>query len=111
MRDMLPPGLAAKFKKLAPGLYKYGVGPRKGESIVKFTNASLKGAMTSTRIGASKVHEYHWVIDNFDPSFPVIVRGIDDRGRSYFRVEEYARSLVRAPALVRRTSKAKRMSK
>jgi hypothetical protein len=111
MRDTLPPGLAAKFKKLAPGLYKYGYGPKKGETIVKFTNASLKGAMTSTRIGASKVHEYHWVIDNFDPNFPVIIRGIDDRGRSYFRVEEYAKSLVREPVLVKRQSMTKRTSR
>jgi hypothetical protein len=100
MADMLPPGVAAKFKRLPPGLYKYGYGPKKGEAIVQFKNASLKGAMTSTRIGASKVGEYHWIVDNFDPKFPVIVRGIDDQGRSYFRVEEYAKTLVGVPVAV-----------
>jgi len=97
MAGMLPPGVAAKFKKLPPGLYKYGWGPKKGEAIVQFKNASLLGAMTSTRIGASKVAETHYVVDNFDPRSPVIIRGIDDRGRTYFRVEEYAKTLVGTP--------------
>lgn len=97
--DVLPPGVAAKFKKLPPGLYKYGYGPKKGEAIVRFKKATLKGALTSTRIGASKVGEYHWVVDNFDPSFPVVVRGIDDHGRSYFRVEEYAKKFVKVPVM------------
>lgn len=110
MAGMLPPGVAKKFRHLPPGLYKYGYGPKKGESIVQFKNASLKGALTSTRIGASKVGEYHWVVDNFDPKFPVIIRGIDDHGRSYFRVEEYAKSLIKKPVAVtvKRTSHAKR---
>ncbi len=94
MASMLPPGVAAKFRKLAPGLYKYGYGPKRGEAIVKFSKASLLGAMTSTRIGASKVSESHWLVDNFDPKFPVIIRGIDDHGRTYFRVEEYAKTLA-----------------
>jgi hypothetical protein len=114
--SILPPGIAAKFKKMPPGLYKYGWGPKKGESFLKFTNATLKGAMTSTRIGASKVHENHWLIDSFDPSFPVVIRGIDDRGITFFRVEEYAKALVREqePAVLKRSqaaSKTKRTSR
>lgn len=104
--DVLPPGVAAKFKKLPPGLYKYGVG-NKGEAIVRFKNATLKGAMTSTRIGASKVGQYHWLIDNFDPSFPVVVRGIDDHGRSYFRIEEYAKRFEKAPVYAQRKTGAR----
>ena len=91
---VLPPGVASHFKKLPPGLYKYGFSPKKGEGVfLKFTTPSIRGAMTSTRIGASKVNEYHWLVDNFDPSFPVVVRGIDDRGHSFFRIEEYAKAL------------------
>jgi hypothetical protein len=97
MAGVLPPGIAAKFRKLAPGLYKYGFGPKKGEVIVQFKKASLKGALTSTRIGASKAGEYHWVVDNFDPKFPVVIRGIDNHGHSYFRVEEYAKKFAKVP--------------
>jgi hypothetical protein len=101
---VLPPGVAAKFKKLPPGLYKYGWGPKKGETITQFKKATLKGALTSTRIGASKAGQYHWVVDNFDPKFPVVVRGIDDRGRSYFRIEEYAKNFVKVPVLARKAT-------
>lgn len=101
--DVLPPGVAAKFKKLPPGIYKYGWGPKKGEVIQKFKSASLRGALTSARIGAKAVHEYHWVVDNFDPSFPVVIRGIDDQGKTFFRVEEFAQQLERAPARVMRS--------
>jgi hypothetical protein len=100
--DVLPPGVAAKFKRLPPGLYKYGYGPKKGEVITQFKKATLKGAMTSTRIGAKAVGEYHWVVDNFDPSFPVVVRGIDDHGRSYFRIEEYAKKFEKVPVMAHR---------
>jgi hypothetical protein len=99
---VLPPGVAAKFKHLAPGLYKYGYGPKRGEAIVRFKNASLKGALTSTRIGAKAVGEYHWVVDNFDPKFPVVIRGIDDHGGTYWRVEEYAKQHARVPVMVKR---------
>jgi len=105
--SVLPPGVAAKFKHLSPGLYKYGRGPKKGEVIVKFKNASLKGAMTSTRIGASKVGEYHWVVDNFDPKFPVVIRGMDDHGRTFFRIEEHVKPRVRETVSVRRRATAK----
>jgi hypothetical protein len=104
---LLPPGVAAKFKKLPPGLYKYGYGPKKGESIVRFKTASLLGAMTSTRIGASKVGEYHWVVDNWDPSFPVVIRGIDNKGKSYFRVEEYAKAFTKVPVYATKKKTAK----
>ncbi len=104
--DVLPPGVVAKFKKLPPGLYKYGFG-NKGEAISRFKNATLKGAMTSTRIGASKVGQYHWLVDNFDPSFPVVVRGIDDHGRSYFRIEEYAKRFERVPVYAQRRASAR----
>ena len=102
--DVLPPGIASKFKKLPPGIYKYGYGPKKGEVIQRFKNASLRGALTSTRIGAKSVGEYHWVVDNFDPSFPVVIRGIDDQGKTFFRVEEFAKQFEREPAMVRRRS-------
>lgn len=105
--NVLPPGVAAKFKKLPPGLYKYGYGPKKGEVITQFKKATLKGAMTSTRIGASKVGEYHWVVDNFDPKFPVVVRGIDDHGKTYFRIEEYAKNFERVPVYAQRKSSAR----
>lgn len=105
--NVLPPGVAAKFKKLPPGLYKYGYGPKNGEVITQFKKATLKGAMTSTRIGASKVGEYHWLVDNFDPKFPVVVRGIDDHGHTYFRIEEYIKPRVRETVSVRRTSKVR----
>jgi len=105
--SILPPGVAAKFKHLAPGLYKYGRGPKKGEVIVQFKNAGLKGALTSTRIGASKVGEYHWVVDNFDPKFPVAIRGIDDHGRTFFRIEEHARKFERVPVRVSRKTAAR----
>ena len=102
--SILPPGVAARFRHLAPGLYKYGRGPKKGEVFVQFKNAGLKGAMTSTRIGAKAVGEYHWVVDNFDPKFPVVIRGIDDRGGTYWRVEEFAKQHARVPVVARRKS-------
>lgn len=102
--SILPPGVAAKFKRLAPGLYKYGYGPKKGEVFVQFKNATLKGAMTSTRIGAKAVGEYHWVVDNFDPKFPVVIRGIDDRGGTYWRIEEHVKTRVRTPVVAKRAS-------
>jgi hypothetical protein len=98
--DVLPPGVMAKFKKLPPGLYKYGMGPKKGEVIQRFKAATLKGAIMSTRIGAKSVGEYHWVVDNFDPSFPVVVRGIDNSGKTFFRVEEFAKKFVREPLMI-----------
>jgi hypothetical protein len=100
--DVLPPGVAAKFKKLPPGLYKYGYGPKKGEAIVRFKKATLKGALTSTRIGAKAVSEQHYVVDNFDPKFPVVVRGIDGDGHTNFRIEEYAQRFVRVPVYARK---------
>lgn len=105
--SILPPGVAARFRRLAPGLYKYGRGPKKGEVFVQFKNAGLKGAMTSTRIGAKAVGEYHWVVDNFDPKFPVVIRGIDDHGGTYWRVEEHVKQHARVPVLVRRKSESR----
>lgn len=100
--DVLPTGVMAQFKRLPPGIYKYGWGPKKGTVIQRFKSASLKGAITSTRIGAKSVGEYHWVVDNFDPSFPVVIRGIDDHGRTFFRVEEFAEQFARVPVAVSR---------
>lgn len=102
---VLPPGVAARFKRLEPGLYKYGHGA-KGESIVKFKSATLSGAMMATRIGASKAGSYHWLIDNFDPNFPVVVRGIDDHGHSFFRIEEYAKKFEKVPVYAHRKATA-----
>lgn len=104
--DLLPPGVAAKLKKLPPGIYKYGWGPKRGESIVRFKNASLLGAITSTRIGASKVGEFHWVIDNLDPSFPVVIRGIDESGHTVFRVEDLAKHLEKVAVRRSRSTRA-----
>lgn len=105
MVDMFPPGLRAKLKRLPPGIYKWGIGPKRGETIVQFKNASLKGAILSTRIGAGKSESFHLVIDNYDPNFPVIVRGVDDRGRTTFRVEEFAKAKVKVPVAIKKSSK------
>jgi hypothetical protein len=105
MSNMFPPGLKARLKKLPPGVYKWGVGPKRGEVLTRFTKASVKGAITSSRIGASKAESFHLVIDNFDPSFPVILRGIDDRGRTTFRIEEFAEAKVPAMALLKKASR------
>lgn len=105
MSNMFPPGLRTKLKKLPPGVYKWGVGPKRGETLTRFTKASVKGAITSSRIGASKAESFHLVIDNFDPSFPVILRGIDDRGRTTFRIEEFAEAKVPAMALLKKASR------
>lgn len=104
--DVLPPGVSAKFKRMPAGIYKYGWGPKKGESITRFTTPSLKGAITATRIGAKSVGEYHWVVDNFVPAFPVVIRGIDDRGRTIFRVEEFARQFARPTAQMLQTKRS-----
>lgn len=105
--DMLPPGVASKLKRLPPGIYKYGWGPKRGEVIQPFRSASLLGAITSTRIGAAKSGEFHWVIDNLDPKFPVVIRGIDGAGKTVFRVEEYAKQFELAPAVKKRRASSR----
>lgn len=108
-KGMLPPGVASRLSKMPPGIYKLGYGPKKGEVLQRFTSAkNLRNMLTSTRIGAKASGEFHWVIDAFDPSRPVVIRGIDGSGKTVFRVEEYARQLVREPvAVVRSRSKSR----
>jgi hypothetical protein len=98
----MPPGLVKKLRSLPPGIYKYGHGSKKGEAITRFSKASLKGAITSTRIGARAVAEHHWVIDNYDPKYPVVIRVINDKGKTTFRVEEYAKQFASERVAVRR---------
>jgi hypothetical protein len=104
----LPPTLEGRIKKMPKGLYSYGFGKR-GESIRPFKTDSMSGALTSTRIAASKSREYHWLIDN-QGGYPVVVRIFDDTGRTTFRVEEYARKFEHAMVTVerKRTSRAAR---
>ena len=93
----MPPGLAARLRKLEPGLYKYGWGPKRGEVLQRYKNATIGGAMTSLRIGSRAAGEFHWLIDNHD-GYPVVIRIIDASGKSAYRVEEYAN--MERPALV-----------
>jgi len=105
----MAPGLVKKLRALPPGIYKYGHGPKKGEVITRYTSAkSLKSALTSARIGARAVSEYHWVIDNFDPSYPVVIRIIDDKGKSAYRVEEYAQKIPSEKVAVSRKRSTRR---
>lgn len=106
----MAPGLVKMLRDMPPGIYKYGHGPKRGQVITKFTKASLRGALTSTRIGARSTGEHHWVIDNYDPSYPVVIRIIDSDGRSVFRVERYAQTLAGEKVAVARRSKARRSS-
>lgn len=106
----MAPGLVKMLRDMPPGIYKYGHGPKRGQVITKFTKASLRGALTSTRIGARSAGEHHWVIDNYDPSYPVVIRIIDGDGKSVFRVEQYAQTLAGEKVAVARRSKARRSS-
>jgi len=109
VRDVRPPDAKSfiplsaynRIKLMGPGLYKYGSGTKREHVITKF-KADLAGALISTRIGASKSNETHWLVDNHS-GYPVVVRIIDDHGRSVFRVEEYAKSLQRELVAVGRT--------
>lgn len=102
-----PPGVAARFAKRPEGVYSYGFG-KNGESIRRFPNATLGGAVTSTRIAAQRSREHHWVIDNRG-GYPVVVRAFDPAGKTVYRVEEYAKTLTREP--VRVEAKKKRTSR
>jgi hypothetical protein len=103
----LPPGAAARIAKMPAGLYSYGFG-KNGESIRPFRQATLGGALTSTRIAAQKSREYHWLVDN-RLGYPVVARIFDNFGNSAFRVEEYAKTLARQPVKV--GAKTKRTSR
>lgn len=102
---LLPPGLAAQLKRVSPGLYRYGYG-RKGAALTKFTKAGLRGAMTSTRIAASKSVEPHWLIDTSDPAYPVVIRAVTAQGKTVWRVEEYAKQFELVPVLAQRSRAA-----
>jgi len=90
-RDFMPPGAFGKIAKMGPGLYSYGHGKR-GTAIRVYKSEELGGVMTSTRIAASKSGESHWLIDNHR-GYPVIIRIFDSKGKTVFRVEEYARKI------------------
>ena len=94
----LPPGLASRLSKMAQGVYSYGFGKR-GESLRRFPNATLGGALTSTRIAAQKSREFHYLIDNHS-GYPVVARIFDQSGRSVYRVEDYASKLKAEPVKV-----------
>jgi len=49
--------------------------------------------MMSTRIAASKSHEFHWLVDSRS-RYPVVVRAFDQSGKTLFRIEEYAKQAV-----------------
>lgn len=102
----MPPGVASRLAKRPEGVYSYGFG-KGGESIRRFPNATLGGAVTSTRIAAQKSREYHWVVDNRG-GYPVVVRAFDPAGKSIYRVEEYAQQLARVPVMVEARKKTSR---
>jgi len=102
----MPPAAVSQLRRSPRGLYKYGWGPKKGWVLTRFKSAGLRGAMTSMRIGAKAVGEFHWLIDNEDPHYPVLVRLVDREGRTRFRVEEYAKE--RVPVYVERRRSAMR---
>lgn len=102
----MPPGVASRLAKRPEGVYSYGFG-KGGESIRRFPNATLGGAVTSARIAAQKSREYHWVVDNRG-GYPVVVRAFDPAGKSVYRVEEYAQQLARVPVMVEARKKTSR---
>lgn len=102
----MPPGVASRLAKRPEGVYSYGFG-KGGEPIRRFPNATLGGAVTSTRIAAQKSREYHWVVDNRG-GYPVVVRAFDPAGKSIYRVEEYAQQLARVPVMVEARKKTSR---
>lgn len=73
-----------------PGLYRISAG--RSPSVIKFKTASPQGAITNTRIAASKSGESHWLVKVFPSGRPkaVVIRYITGDGKSKFRIEEYA---------------------
>lgn len=100
----LPPHAFRAIANDGPGWYSYGSGRKTSNVIRKFKTEDLGGAMTSTRIAATKSGEYHWLVDNHS-HYPVVIRIFDEHGKSVFRVEEYAQKLtgVEVPVEVKRT--------
>lgn len=86
-------GTAKKaLRNASSGLYRWAEG-----KLTRFKETtSLAGALTNMRIAASKSGEPHFLIDN--GRYPVVVRISDGRGRTVYRVEEYARQFARVPA-------------
>jgi len=71
-----------------PGLYRVGKG-----KVTKYKGStSLQGAMTSTRLAASGSGETHWLVKVYKSGRPkvVVVRKIDAKGKTVYRVEEAA---------------------
>jgi hypothetical protein len=71
------------------GLYRYG-GPG---TLTRFDrDIQLQGAMTSTRIAASKAKDTHWLVDA-SGGYPVVVRIVGPDGKTIYRVEDFAATL------------------
>jgi hypothetical protein len=102
--SFLPPGVAAKVKAKGPGIYRYGYG-RKGEALIKYKTDDLNGVLTSARIASSKSGETHYVIDNRG-GYPVVIRIMDTKGRTQYRVEEYAKKLSKVLVAKRASASA-----
>jgi len=95
----VPPGVMQGIRVRGPGLYVYGFG-KKGASLRKYKAATdLTGALAAARIAARVSDEPHWVID-FHGDYPVVVRQLDPGGKTAYRVEEYAKALVKEPVYV-----------
>lgn len=96
-KGFMPPGVASRISKMGPGYYSYGFGKR-GESLRRFPRADMSGALTSTRIAASRSGETHYFIDNA-AGYPVVVRIFEPSGKTVFRVEEYAQKFMGEKAM------------
>lgn len=81
--------IARSLARSTAGLYRVG-----GGKVVKYRpSTSLQGAMTSTRIAASASRETHWLVKVYQSGTPkvVVVRKVDSKGRTTYRVEDSAR--------------------
>lgn len=87
----------ARLARMAAGLYRIGGGGQ-NPTVVKFKTASLQGAMTNTRIAASKSGETHWLVRVYPSGSPrvVVVRKVDPKGKSTYRVEEFVEKARRS---------------
>ncbi len=84
--SFIPPNMLALLESMAPGVYGFGI---EESSVRNFPNASLTGAVTSTRIASQKSGGYHWLVDKTG-RYPVVVRVFSPTGETLYRVEEYA---------------------
>jgi hypothetical protein len=80
--------IAASLARRGQGLYRVGKG-----KVTKYkSSTTLQGAMTSTRIAASRSGETHWLVKVYKSGRPktVVVRKINPQGKTVYRVEEVA---------------------